>query len=73
MIISSSYIRLHYGLQAGASPHIIDNNLRTPLMEATQNGHLPVIKTLVKSGAIVEAKVMCPTSTFSLTRKTHIK
>lgn len=43
--------------QAGASPHLQDKNLKTPLMFAAEHNHSDVVKYLLKATAIIDAKV----------------
>ena len=45
-------------VQAGASPHLQDKSLRTPLMFAAENNHPQVVKYLLKVGAVINSKVM---------------
>jgi len=44
-------------LQAGASPHVQDVNLKTPLMFAVEENHIDVVNYLIKANATVNAKV----------------
>ena len=46
-----------YVFQAGASPHLQDKNLKTPLMFAAENNHPDVVKYLLHAKAIIDAKV----------------
>ena len=43
--------------QSDASPHAIDDDLRTPLMNAAEQGHVEIMKLLIKCGAHVQMKV----------------
>ena len=54
---SGYHLIVHLLLQAGANPEAQDNHLATPLMLAAEKGHMNVIQILVKSGALVDAKV----------------
>ena len=43
--------------QAGASPHVTDKKLRTPLMRATKRCHSQVAIILVQRGSICDCSV----------------
>jgi ankyrin repeat protein len=43
--------------QAGANLDIIDEEQRTPLMDACDNNHLDTVKYLLRAGAAVSYKV----------------
>jgi ankyrin repeat protein len=44
-------------VQAGANAHCMDEQLRTPMLEASAAGHLKVVNLLNKSGAVADFKV----------------
>lgn len=48
---------VNFYCQAGASPHLKDKNLKTPLMYAAEHNHSDVVKYLLKANAIIDAKV----------------
>ena len=44
-------------LQAGATPHVTDQNLCTAAICAAEFGQTAVVRYLIKAGAIADAKV----------------
>jgi len=47
----------HLLLQAGASPHVLDNSLSTPIILAAEKANMQILQILVKSGGLVDARV----------------
>ncbi|XP_052220562.1 uncharacterized protein LOC127837471 isoform X2 [Dreissena polymorpha] len=47
---------VHALVQSGASPHLKDKSLRTPLMFAAENNHADVVTYLVKANTTIDAK-----------------
>ncbi|KAK2158513.1 hypothetical protein LSH36_168g03024 [Paralvinella palmiformis] len=46
----------HLLLQAGASPHVLDNSLSTPIILAAEKANMQILQILVKSGGLVDAR-----------------
>ena len=55
--MTDSLDRCLFLFQAGASPHLQDKTLRTPLMFAAENNFPQVVKYLLKAGAVINSKV----------------
>jgi len=43
--------------QAGASVNACDSQMRTPLAEAIEKGHMTIVEVLLKAGADADHKV----------------
>lgn len=56
MSLDLIYYFSHSLLEAGAEVNQANNNGKTPLMAAAQEGHEKVVKALLEAGADIEAK-----------------
>ena len=45
-----------FHVQAGANPQAVDDELRTPLMVAAEQGYVKLANYLIKAGAVVDVK-----------------